>query len=134
VKLHSALAALLAAASLQACLMVQNEPGVLFATDPPGARVVVDGTDSGMVTPCHIHLPRDPQRVDLELAGYVTATRYVGPDSGTEILLWDEMAVATGTWRNPVWLEWWRFVFPIWHKRGMSPSRIYVRMRISGEE
>ncbi len=123
----------LATLLLTSCIAFDRESGVLLATDPPGARVVVDGSDSGMVTPCRIELPRDPQRVDLELPGYQTATRYFTPDAHYHEVLWDEMAVSTDTWRNPLWLEWSRFVFPLWRTKRMSPSRVFVRMRISGQ-
>ncbi len=125
---------LLALLPLAGCLALESEPGVLLASDPPGARVIVDGADSGMVTPCRIDLPRDPQRVDLELPGYETATRYFSPDVEWDAVLWKEMSVSNDTWRNPLWLEWIRFIFPFWRTTSLAPQRVFVRMRISGEE
>ena len=49
-------------ATLSACAEIRRDPGVMFASNPSGARVVVDGVDSGFVTPCHLDLPRSTRR------------------------------------------------------------------------
>jgi hypothetical protein len=37
-------------------LLDVSPPGTAFASEPPGARVEIDGQDSGWVTPCMIAL------------------------------------------------------------------------------
>ena len=116
------------------CISEARRSGVVLATDPPGARILVDGADSGRVTPCHIDLPRDRTRVDLELPGYETATRWVMGDSETTIVPWRDMAISPSIWRNPLWLEWTAFLFPIHRDVYVAPTRIFVRMRTGLDE
>ena len=108
---------------------------MLFATDPPGARVVLDGVDSGFVTPCHIALEnKSAQRVDLELAGYETASRVVTNGSRAYAILWNEMIVSNNTWHFPLWLPIEDFVIPFKISRGSTPGRLFVRLRRSADQ
>ncbi len=50
--------------------------GGSLATYPAGANVVVDGEESGFVTPCVLDLDAGNSRqIAFELPGYTTATR-----------------------------------------------------------
>lgn len=103
---------------------------VHFASDPPGARVVVDGTDSGFVTPCRLELRnKSSRRIDLELDGYQTATRFLGFEKRGELVYWRDAAVSYNTWDFPLWLGFRDFFVPYKRMSGESPGRLYVRMR-----
>lgn len=117
----------LAALLLAAC--TTPRPSV-FATDPPGARVFVDGEDSGFVTPCAISLPdRSLQRIDLALPGYETATRFVSDEGTAYWILFREMTVGPQTWRFPLWINFFDGLMPRKVVATRRPSRIFVRLR-----
>lgn len=103
---------------------------VHFASDPPGARVRVDGEDSGFVTPCRLELEdRSSRRIDLELSGFQTATRYLTLQDRGELVYWREAAVYYNTWNFPLWLGARDFFRPYKSLDGESPGRLFVRLR-----
>jgi len=126
------------------CVTFSEPPGVRITSDPPGATIYVDGVDSGFLTPAFIDLDGDDARIDLELAGYETATRIVVSDTQADVIHWNEMSIGVQTWRHPLWLDYDDFLgFPIGGPLGYfvhstfktvyRPTRIFVRMRLSGE-
>ena len=82
---------------LAACLSnLRAEPYVKIASDPPGARILIDERDSGFVTPAVMHLDvEDDHRVDLMLPGYAPATRFLGEWKISYVILEEEM-IAVG--------------------------------------
>jgi hypothetical protein len=128
-----ALAGALAIALCTACFAVRRASGILLASDPPGAKILIDGVESGLLTPAHIDVSRDRHRIDLELPGYTTATRWVRDASQTLVVPPIDMAISPSIWRNPLWLEWTAFLFPIKTDRYIRPARIFVRLRTSSE-
>lgn len=124
----SALAvALLAWVGLAACA---SSAPVHFSSDPPGARVLIDGVDSGFVTPCLLELPNVPtRRVDFQLLGHQPATRYMHFEHRGELIYWRDASVHYRTWNFPLWLNPEDLFLFYENKSGESPSRIYVRLR-----
>jgi len=105
-ELRPLLALLSATLALGSCIFLPKDADVTFASDPPGARVLIDGKDTGFVTPCGLALERnDDTRLDIALPGYVTATRFLTPDHQVYVLLWREMTVSKRTFRFPLWLN-----------------------------
>jgi len=102
---------------------------VALASDPPGARVLVDNEDSGFVTPCVLALPRDDLRIDLVYPGFETATRLLTPESNIYTIFWHEMYIRSVVWKFPLWLNTKDFFAPIKYQRYMSPNRVYVRLQ-----
>src|SRR5262245_57451271 len=83
-----ALALLAVATALAGCLNV-SPAGTAFASDPPGARVQVDGKDSGWVTPCLIALNvAKEHHVTISLAGYELRDVVLEPDTRRSIVSW----------------------------------------------
>jgi hypothetical protein len=111
------------------CAAIQETPGVLFSTRPAGARVLIDGQDSGFVTPCHLDLSRTHHSVDLLLDGYVPTRIAVDSRSETWLIHYNEAWVDYSTWNFPAWLNFWDFMTPIKIERGYTPERIFVAMR-----
>jgi hypothetical protein len=112
------------------CIEFRQTPGVLFSSAPSGARIVVDGVDSGFVTPRHLDLSRERHDVDLVLEGYTPTS--VRIDAGGEIWLihWDEAWVNAQTWRFPLWLNARDGLFPIKVENSYGPSRIHARLKL----
>lgn len=127
------IACLVACASLStsACLIRQPAPGVVIASDPLGARVLVDGKDSGFVTPCNLALEGERVAIDLVLPGYRVARLDMRPDEHTYSMRWIDMYSDYSTWNFPLWLNFDDFLFPIKNEKWVSPARIHVPMRPS---
>ena len=118
---------------LGACVAPAGAPGVVIASDPPGARILIDGRDSGWVTPMAMHLPDDERaRIDLALPGYRPATVVVEP-GGQQfyLILWSESYKHWDTWNFPLWLGFDDFLAPIKLTGGLQPVRIFVPMRLA---
>lgn len=120
-------------ATLASCQIVRT-PGVQIATSPPGARVLVDGRDSGFVTPCVLDLDREPQSLKLELEGYQAIERRVDERGEHWVIQWREMYLNQKVWRFPLWLNYVDGLTPWKIERGYSPERIFVRLRRAREE
>jgi hypothetical protein len=117
------------AALAPGCMLLGGETNVSIASEPPGARIKVDGKDSGFVTPCLIALERgDGARIDLEYPGYVTATRLLTPDHQLYAILWSEMYVREPVWNFPLWLNTRDLFVPVKYDKTLSPGRLYVKL------
>lgn len=125
-------APLVALASLplaSGCALLDRESHVSIASDPPGARVVINRRDSGFVTPCFLSLETgETQRIDLEYPGYVTATRVLMPDSRVYAILWSDMYARSEVWHFPLWLNARDLLVPVKYDRTHAPSRLYVKL------
>lgn len=125
---------IVAALALLASSCAQTRvPGLVLASDPPGARVFVDGVDSGQLTPCYLDVERDEHRVEFRLDGYETATRLLEDEHRTYLVPFHEATIGPQTWRFPLWLQFHRFFLPVRRDVYFSPTRIFVRLRIAGE-
>lgn len=110
---------------------MQRVPGVMLATTPPGARVMVDGVDSGFVTPCHVDLSREHHDVDLVLEGYKPVSVAIEEGGQTTLVFWDEAWVYPNTWRFPLFLNARDGFFPVKIERSYSPARIYAPLKLA---
>jgi hypothetical protein len=127
--------ALALACGFSSCALFGKPYGVTLATDPPGARVLVDQKDSGFVTPCRLALePDESYRVDFTYPGYQTATRLLESDRDWEARLWDEMYMTSRVWKFPLWLNLGDVFTPIQTRRILMPSRVYVRLERAADQ
>jgi len=125
--------ALLAAVALSSCFALRRAPGITVASDPPGARVFINGRDTGFVTPSVIQLDEDRGRVDVVLDGYQTATRIVRGRVRWDVTHWAEMEVGPQeTWRFPMWVDFDDFLGMFKRNSEHAPSRLFVRLRLAG--
>lgn len=118
---------------LPACTSVYHARGLKIASDPPGARILVDGRESGYVTPAMIDLGGGSTRVDLLMPGYETATRVIGSGGFTWVLHWNEMTLEPGTWRFPLWIPLEDVIPPVNIDSGPEPGRVFVRLRLAAD-
>ena len=125
------LSTLLAVALAASCVAVERSPGLVIASDPAGARVLVDGRESGFMTPCTLGLTRERHQIDLILPGYKVARIQVYPESRTYAMRWSDMYQDEQTWNFPGWLNYKDFIAPVKKELYWSPSRIFVPMRLA---
>jgi len=123
----AALVLLLAAS----CQILQHAPGVVVASDPPGARVLIDGEDTGFVTPCNLGLPQAPKTLQLVLPGYQVAVIELHSGSTSEVVGWSEAMAGYNTWHFPLWLNLDDFTSPVKYTATTIPHRIFVPMRFA---
>ena len=125
------LLALACALALSSCVMDVSSPGVYLATNPPGARVIVDGYDTGFATPCAIELETsEPHEVRFELDGYAPATRKLVPNPRTTVVPWSDGDIGATKWRFPIFLTFAGFFFPFRVDNDLAPSRVYVPLEV----
>lgn len=128
-RFQALLAAFVACSTLEGCMLLDRSTKVSLASDPPGAKVLVNKKESGFVTPCVIALdPGDDQRIDLEYPGYVTATRVLTPDHQAYAVLGRDMYIRPEVWRFPLWLNTRDVFVPVKYDRTLSPGRLYVKL------
>ncbi len=121
---------LLAPALLGAGCRNVTPVGTVLATSPPGARVVVDGRDSGYVTPCVIDFERQVAHdVRLELAGYEQAIVFLTPDARLEVVSWYDGQVAWIPLFFGGFLPILDLLQPFRLDDSLTPSRVFVRLR-----
>ncbi len=110
-------------------LLPYRRPVLLIASDPPGATIVVNGADSGWVTPCNLDLDVGRSHtIELRRPGYEPSIRLLEPDGDTWVILWKEMYNRDGVWRFPLWLGISDFLIPVKRERFNSPARLYVEL------
>jgi hypothetical protein len=125
----------LLAGLVSACLSSVSPEGVLVASDPPGARVYIDGRDSGWVTPAYLDLEQERQRIDVVLRGFDPATVVVAPGGERYyVVLWQEALAGFNTWRFPLWLNYEDGLGPVKLSKRLEPSRIFIPLRVSRPE
>lgn len=112
------------------CLNV-SPPGTAFASEPPGARVRVDGRDSGWVTPCQIALDvEESHLVTLELDGYTPREVQLGPLERHGIIAWRQgVNGVRSTIRFPILLPTEDLLIPFRESSALAPGRVFVRLR-----
>ena len=103
--------------------------GTRFDTDPPGARVVIDGEDSGYLTPCRIELDRgDDHEIRFELVGYEPATLSIEPARSTEFVPWTKGNTHESGYSFPLLLPGRDLLNPVQTDRSFSTERVHVRL------
>ena len=128
------LAIALAALLFPSCVLDTSSPGVFLATSPPGARVYVDGVDSGFATPCAIDLePSDAYEVEFRLPGYAPASRQLVPVNQTTVVPWSDGDIGATKWRFPIFLTFTGFFFPFRDSSNLAPKRVYVPLEVATE-
>jgi len=109
-----------------ACLS-RTPPGVFLASQPPGARIVVNERDSGFVTPCLIALDREERhRVRLELAGHEPREVVLVP--GKRVLFIPYYHAVSEGQHFPLFARTEDLFFPLRTDKNLQPGRIHLRL------
>lgn len=130
-QLRAALSLALGLALGGASCVTVTPPGTAFASEPPGARVHVDGQDTGWVTPCQIALDLDRSHVvTVALAGYVPREIRLEASRRTRVVDWDQAVVGMGSSTHfPILMPIGDFLFPVREDWNLAPGRVFVRLR-----
>lgn len=114
---------------LAGCLDI-TPAGTHFSSSPPGAHVIVDGRDSGFVTPTQLALDRsENHKVRFQLDGFRPVLVVLRDSFEFHMIPWT-LGVASGQgWHFPLFLELHDLVGPIRINREFEPARIHVRMK-----
>jgi hypothetical protein len=128
--MRSTLAPFLAPALLAGCINV-SPPGTSFASDPPGARVHIDGRDSGWVTPCLVALDEgEPHVVTLALDGYAPREVVLRPLTRNGVVAWYQAVNGVkSTIRFPLLHPTEDLLLPFRASHALSPGHVFVRLR-----
>jgi hypothetical protein len=126
-----ALVLALALAGLGASCMTVSPPATSFASEPPGARVQVDGQDSGWITPCLIALDTDESHVvTLALDGYESREIRLEPLDRTMIIDWEQgVAGLKSSVVFPLLMPMQDLLLPFRNSSALAPGRVFVRLR-----
>ncbi len=121
---------LLAIALLLAGCVNVSPAGTTIASQPPGARVHVDGRDSGWVTPCRLALEEDETHVvRVALDGYTAREVVLTPERRRGVVDWRHgVNGVRSTVRFPVLLPSGDFLFPFWESDALAPGRVFVHL------
>jgi hypothetical protein len=112
------------------CLNV-SPPGTAIASEPPGARVHVDGRDSGWVTPCRLALDAEETHVVmLRLEGYTPREVLLEPAHRHGFVDWRQAVNGVrSTIEFPILMPPGDLLLPFRELRATSPGRVFVRLR-----
>lgn len=104
---------------------------VMIASTPSGAQVLVDGEDSGFVTPCSLRVGGGEREVEIRLSGYRPAQRVLVKGGRWFYIPWKDGDIGADTWRFPLWLDVPGLLFPVQYERGPTPARLHVTLKPS---
>jgi hypothetical protein len=115
--------------TLSGCLAT-SAPGATLTSSPPGARVLVEGKDSGWVTPCQMWLDVDePVAVTFELPGYATRTVRLVPARQWSAVTWTLGIHPAQDAPFPALLPPEDLLLPFREDDFLAPTRVFVRLR-----
>ncbi len=107
-----------------------STPPVHFSSSPPGARIVIDGKDSGFVTPASLDIRnRNHRTVEFVMPGYKTAVRDLRNGKRLKYVYYGDWVAHYNTWRFPLWLNMGDFFQQRTVLKGELPSRLFVQMQ-----
>ena len=122
------------AALASSCATWVTPPGTHFTSEPPGARVMVDGRDSGYVTPCMVNLADRGTRVRMELDGYETAEFLLRSEGDVFVIPWYNGDNQTLGYRFPLYHDANDLFFPFKVDNSLSPARLHIELQRSAAE
>jgi hypothetical protein len=114
-----------------ACTWWSSRENVLITSDPLGAHIHVDGTDTGQTTPARLALGGNfgaDHVVELRLKGYRPATRVLYQQTEGYTSKWIDSAVDIVLPPIPLFWTGGDFVFPFGVRGTMVPGELYVKL------
>jgi len=105
--------------------------GVHVSSEPPGATVLVNGVDTGWVTPCDLALDVE-QEHELEVAmeGFAPRRIRLLPDERRSFVSWNQGVNGLRTRQHvPILMPTNDLLLPFLEVEALAPGRIFVRLR-----
>lgn len=122
-------------AALAGCTWFHNEPYVLITSEPLGARIAIDGQDTGRTTPTRFDLGDiwgDNHLVELSLPGHRTERRILVQHTDEYTSKWIDGAFAVELPSLPFFWTAGDFVFPFGVKAAVVPGELHCRLLPDG--
>jgi len=117
-------------ALLSSCVVVSPR-ATSFASEPAGARVEVDGRDTGWVTPCLISLDEEETHaVKIAMEGYEPSELQLEPLHRHGIVHWRQGVNGIQSMiRFPLYLPYYDLFLPLREVKSLAPGRVFVHLR-----
>jgi hypothetical protein len=128
--MNASLGALAGALLATACVNV-TPPGILVASTPPGAQILIDGEDSGFITPANLQVDDDDHWVELRLEGYAATALFLEEGSRLTVIPWSEGVTTPESWPFPLFLPARDLLLPFRIDESPLPSRVHVDLRLA---
>jgi len=110
--------------------MTVTPPGTTFSSTPPGASVLLEGEDSGFVTPCMIHVdPDESHVVELRLPGFEPRAFRLAENRTYYVIPWSKGVASQMVWHFPLFVPVMDLLFPVRYDHQLHPGRIHVRLK-----
>lgn len=118
------------------CTYFQGDARVLVTSTPPGARILVDGEDSGRTTPSMVDLGGilgSDHELRIEKRGFDPETRRVYHFTRAYTARWIDGAVELTLWPFPFFWPLGDWVLPAGVRWIYVPHEVHVRLYPEGE-
>jgi hypothetical protein len=119
------------AMALSGCVMWHSHDYVLICSEPLGARIVVDGEDTGQTTPARLSIGGNfgtNHVIELSRKGYRTARRHVYQHTEGYTSKWIDGAYSMTMPPLPFFWTSGDMVFPFAIRSALIPGELYVRL------
>jgi hypothetical protein len=121
---------------LPACTSWSSDEHVLVTSDPPGARILVDGIDTGRTTPAKLAIGGNFGRdhvVTLQKRGYRPARRRLYQYTEGYTAKWLDGAYEPGLPSLPLFWSAGDFFFPFGLRGALLPAELLVKLERDDE-
>ena len=121
---------------LPACTYIQGSDRVLVTSAPAGARIAVNGLDTGWTTPHDFNLANfgsHDHLITVTKKGYEPESRQVYLHRQTRTSLWVEGAVEDLQFTWPVFWTFGDFFLPFEYRWEFVPRELFVQLYPQGQ-
>ena len=106
-----------------------------MTSDPPGAKVSVDGRSTGKTTPAELELGGmlgGNHTIRIEKAGFEPEERRVTHFARFNTSKWNDGATDWSNWSFPLFWTFGDMVFPFEYRWAYVPHRVHVKLFVDG--
>lgn len=119
-----------------ACTYFSGDARVLVTSTPPGAAILIDGSESGQTTPSMVDLggiTGNDHKITVRKRGYVDESRQVFHYTTAHAARWIDGAMDPGLWQLPLWWTLGDWVLPLGVRWRYVPHEVHVLLYKDGE-
>lgn len=114
-----------------ACTYLEGDPHVVVSSTPPGAEIIVDGTNTGRTTPSKLDLggfTGSDHEVTLRKPGFREARRRVFHYRTAGMSRWIDGATEPTIWPMPLWWTMGDMLLPFSVDWRYVPHEVHARL------